>query len=133
MIMKYFTFKEMVQSDIAKFKDIENIPNWDQINALMNLIKYVLDPLRSFYKKAIRVSSGFRSEALNEAVNGSKTSQHMKGEAADITAGSKKANMKLFELIRDNLTFDQLIDENDYSWIHVSFTKNNRNQILHLK
>lgn len=133
MIMKYFTFKEMVQSDIAKSKDIENIPNWDQINALMNLIKYVLDPLRSLYKKAISVSSGFRSEALNEAVNGSKTSQHMKGEAADITAGSKKANMKLFELIRDNLTFDQLIDENDYSWIHVSFTKNNRNQILHLK
>lgn len=133
MIMKYFTFKEMVQSDIAKSKDIENIPNWDQINALMNLIKYVLDPLRSLYKKAISVSSGFRSEALNEAVNGSKMSQHMKGEAADITAGSKKANMKLFELIRDNLTFDQLIDENDYSWIHVSFTKNNRNQILHLK
>ncbi len=131
--MKYFTFKEMIQSDTAKSKDIENIPNWDQINALMNLIKYVLDPLRSLYKKAIRVSSGFRSEALNEAVNGSKTSQHMKGEAADITAGSKKANMKLFELIRDNLTFDQLIDESDYSWIHVSFTKNNRNQILHLK
>lgn len=131
--MKYFTFKEMIQSDTAKSKDIENIPNWDQINALMNLIKYVLDPLRSLYKKAIRVSSGFRSEALNEAVNGSKTSQHTKGEAADLTAGSKKANMKLFELIRDNLTFDQLIDESDYSWIHVSFTKNNRNQILHLK
>ena len=131
--MKYFTFKEMIQSDTAKSKGIENIPNWDQINALMNLIKYVLDPLRSLYKRAIRVSSGFRSEALNEAVNGSKTSQHMKGEAADITAGSKKANRKLFELIRDNLTFDQLIDESDYSWIHVSFTKNNRNQILHLK
>lgn len=131
--MKYFTFKEMIQSDTAKSRDIENIPNWDQINALTNLVKYVLDPLRSLYKKAIRVSSGFRSEALNEAVNGSKTSQHMKGEAADITAGSKKENMKLFQLIRDNLTFDQLIDENDYSWIHVSFTKNNRNQILHLK
>lgn len=131
--MKYFTFKEMIQSDTAKSNSIENIPNWDQINALTNLVKYVLDPLRSLYKKAIRVSSGFRSEALNEAVNGSKTSQHMKGEAADITAGSKKENMKLFQLIRDNLTFDQLIDENDYSWIHVSFTKNNRNQILHLK
>ena len=131
--MKYFTFKEMIQSDTAKSNGIENIPNWDQINALMNLIKYVLDPLRSLYKKAIRVSSGFRSEALNEAVNGSKTSQHTKGEAADLTAGSKKANRKLFELIRDNLTFDQLIDESDYSWIHVSFTKNNRNQILHLK
>lgn len=131
--MKYFTFKEMIQSDTAKSKGIENIPNWDQINALTNLVKYVLEPLRALYKKPVYVSSGFRSEALNEAVNGSKTSQHMKGEAADITAGSKKANMKLFELIRDNLTFDQLIDESDYSWIHVSFTKNNRNQILHLK
>ena len=131
--MKYFTFKEMIQSDTAKSKGIENIPNWDQINALTNLVKYVLEPLRALYKKPVYVSSGFRSEALNEAVNGSKTSQHMKGEAADITAGSKKANMKLFELIRDNLTFDQLIDESDYSWIHISFTKNNRNQILHLK
>lgn len=131
--MKYFTFKEMIQSDTAESNGIENIPNWDQINALTNLVKYVLEPLRALYKKPVYVSSGFRSEALNEAVNGSKTSQHMKGEAADITAGSKRANMKLFELIRDNLTFDQLIDENDYSWIHVSFTKNNRNQILHLK
>lgn len=131
--MKYFTFKEMIQSDTAESNGIENIPNWDQINALINLVKYVLEPLRMLYKKPVYVSSGFRSEALNEAVNGSKTSQHMKGEAVDITAGSKRANMKLFELIRDNLTFDQLIDENDYSWIHVSFTKNNRNQILHLK
>lgn len=131
--MKYFTFKEMIQSDTAESKGIENVPNWDQINALINLVKYVLEPLRALYKKPVYVSSGFRSEALNEAVNGSKTSQHMKGEAADITAGSKKANMKLFELIKDNLTFDQLIDESDYSWIHVSFTKNNRNQILHLK
>lgn len=131
--MKYFTFKEMIQSDTAESNGIENIPNWDQINALINLVKYVLEPLRMLYKKPVYVSSGFRSEALNEAVNGSKTSQHMKGEAADITAGSKKANRKLFELIKDNLTFDQLIDEFDYSWIHVSFTKNNRNQILHLK
>lgn len=91
--MKYFTFKEMIQSDTAKSKDIENIPNWDQINALMNLIKYVLDPLRSLYKKAIRVSSGFRSEALNEAVNGSKTSQHCLDRTTEVLTNNGWKNI----------------------------------------
>ena len=58
----------------------------------------------------------------------------MRGEAADITAGSKTENKKLFELIRDNLPFDQLIDESNYSWVHVSYvsTSKNRKQILSL-
>ena len=67
-------------------------------------------------------------------MGGAKTSQHMRGEAADITAGSKTENKKLFELIRDNLPFDQLIDESNYSWMHVSYvsTSKNRKQILSL-
>ena len=91
--MKYFTFKEMIQSDTAKSNGIENIPNWDQINALTNLVKYVLDPLRSLYKKAIRVSSGFRSEALNEAVNGSKTSQHCLDRTTEVLTNNGWKNI----------------------------------------
>ena len=86
------------------------------------------------YGKAITVNSGYRCSKLNAAVGGAKTSQHMRGEAADITAGSKTENKKLFELIRDNLPFDQLIDESNYSWVHVSYvsTSKNRKQILSL-
>ena len=132
--MKYFTFKELVYSDTAKIKNIDNTPTWDDIDKLKDLVKYVLDPLRELYGKPVYVSSGYRSEELNEAVNGSKTSDHKRGCAADITAGSKESNKILFELIKDNLEYRQLIDECDYTWIHVSYdSKDNKKQMLHLK
>ena len=86
------------------------------------------------YGKPITVNSGYRCPKLNDAVGGAKNSQHMRGEAADITAGSKMENKRLFELIWDNLPFDQLIDESNYSWVHVSYvsTSKNRKQILSL-
>ena len=67
-------------------------------------------------------------------VGGKASSQHLKGEAADITAGSREENRKLFEYIRENLPFDQLIDEKNFSWVHVSYKRdgNNRKQILKL-
>lgn len=131
--MKYFSFKEMIHSDTALSKGINNIPNWQDIYNLKELVECVLDPLRSLYGRPVYINSGYRSKALNKALNGSKSSDHMKGCAADITAGSKEENRKLFELIKDNLTYDQLIDEKDYQWIHVSYRKdNNRRQILHL-
>lgn len=80
------------------------------------------------------MNSGYRCPQLNRMVGGKPTSQHLKGEAADITAGSKEENRKLFAYIRANLTFDQLIDEKNFSWVHVSFKRNgeNRKQIIHL-
>lgn len=131
--MKYFTITELCKSITAMQKGINNIPNSDIINNLKSLVKFILDPLRERYGKPITVNSGYRCPALNKAVNGSKTSQHVEGLAADITAGSSKENKILFELIQElNLPFDQLIDENKFSWIHVSFSKNPRKQILHL-
>ena len=80
------------------------------------------------------MTSGFRSPRLNEAVGGVPSSQHVKGEAADITVGNPEDNRKLFELIRTSgLAFDQLIDERNYTWLHVSYSDNNRKQIVHLK
>nr|DAL28107.1 MAG TPA_asm: peptidase [Caudoviricetes sp.] len=98
------------------------------------LVDNVLDPLRDAYGKPIIVTSGYRSPALNKAVKGSKTSQHMKGQAADITGGSKQENKKLFELAQKlNLPYCQLIDEKSFSWVHISYDKNNvKRQILHL-
>lgn len=131
--MKYFTINEMCKSSTAQVKRIDNNPNKDQIKALEGLINNVLDPLRELYGHPILVSSGFRSLDLNRAVGGAKNSQHMKGEAADIYTGTKEGNKKLFELIRDNFPFDQLIDEKDFSWVHVSFKEgHNRKQVLKL-
>ena len=131
--MKYFTLDELAHSNVARTKRIDNTPNEQQKKALVALVDNVLDPLRDLLGKPVLVSSGFRSNDLNRAVGGAATSQHMKGEAADIYTGTKEGNKKLFELIRDNLPFDQLIDEKDFSWVHVSFKEiGNRKQILKL-
>lgn len=131
--MKHFDFEELTHSDTAIAKKIDNTPTEEVKKNLENLVKYVLDPLREMYGKPIYVNSGYRSEALNKAVGGSKTSQHVLGMAADIDTRTREGNQELFDLIAKNLSFDQLIDEKDYSWIHVSFDpKRLRNQILHL-
>jgi hypothetical protein len=89
--------------------------------------------LREWYGKPITVNSGYRCEALNKAIGGAKSSQHMLGEAADITVGSKEENEKLFDYIKDNLEFDQLINESDFSWVHVSYREGRlRKQVLEL-
>ena len=132
--MKYFTIEELTRSDTAKVKGIENTPTQEAKEKLVTLIENVLNPLREMYGKPITVNSGYRCPKLNAAVGGAKNSHHMRGEAADITAGSKEENRKVFELIRDNLPFDQLINESDYSWVHVSYVspEKNRKQTLNL-
>ncbi|NDV83636.1 D-Ala-D-Ala carboxypeptidase family metallohydrolase [Bacteroides sp. 51] len=133
--MKYFTIQELIRSDTARIRGINNNPLQDETDALTRLVYNLLDPIRERWGLPVRVNSGYRCPALNKAVKGSMTSQHLKGEAADITTGSKEGNKKLFELIQTlDLPFDQLIDEKNYSWIHISHRKeNNRKQVLHLK
>lgn len=132
--MKYFTIEEMIKSSTATAKRIDNTPNQTVIDSLTKLIEAVLDPLREWYGKPIRVNSGYRCEALNEAVGSkAKKSQHLYGEAADITVGSKTENEKLFNYIKDNLPFDQLINESNFSWVHVSYREGRlRKQVLAL-
>ena len=124
----------MTKSSTATAKHIDNTPNQTAIDNLTKLIEIVLDPLREWYGKPIRVNSGYRCEALNEAVGSkAKKSQHLYGEAADITAGSKTENEKLFYYIKDNLPFDQLINESNFSWVHVSYREGRlRKQVLAL-
>lgn len=126
--------KELAKSSTADKMGIDNTPTSEATVALSNLVTHVLDPLREMYGKPITVNSGYRCPKLNAAVCGAKNSQHMRGEAADITAGSKTENKRLFELIRDNLPFDQLLNESNYSWVHVSYVSSskNRKQILSL-
>ena len=132
--MRNFTIQELTASTTAKARKINNDPTPEAVENLKLLVDRVLDPLRDAYGKPIIVTNGYRSPALNAAVKGSKTSQHMKGQAADITGGSKQENKKLFELAQElNLPYCQLIDEKNFSWVHISYDPNNvKRQILHL-
>lgn len=131
--MKYFTIEELCRSDTAQRLGLPNRPTAKATENLTALVDHVLDPLREEWGRPIIVNSGYRCKALNKAVGGVANSQHLLGEAADITAGSRQFNRLLFQLIQDlGLPFDQLIDESGMSWIHVSYSPRNRRQILRL-
>ena len=131
---QFFDMDELTRSDTAQQRGIKNVPNEEQKRALQRLMDDCLDPIRRLWGKPIIVNSGFRCPELNRAVGGSATSQHMKGEAADITTGSVGGNKELFEHIAySGIQFDQLIDEKGYKWIHVSYkATGNRKNVLHL-
>ena len=131
---KYFTLQELTRSATANAKGIDNTPPPDIKVKLTSLANDCLDPVRELWGKPIHVNSGFRCKQLNDAVGSKDTSQHLRGEAADITTGSKEGNKRLFDMIvASDIKFDQLIDESNYSWIHISYRAgNNRRSVLHL-
>lgn len=131
--MRHFTMGELCASTTADAHGIKNTPPLQEAGNLKALADKVLDPLREWYGKPVYVNSGYRSPQLNRLVEGAPGSQHMKGEAADITAGSRAENRRLFEYIRDNLPFDQLIDEKDFAWVHVSYRRDGKNRKQTLK
>ncbi|MBQ7539772.1 MAG: peptidase M15 [Bacteroidaceae bacterium] len=135
--MRYFTIQELTASQVAKRKGIDNTPDAKAKACLTALVSNLLDPLRERWGSPIVVNSGYRCAKLNRAVGGVTRSQHCKGQAADIRtmSNTRAGNMRLFEFIRTSgLPFDQLIDEHDYSWVHVSFVQGaNRRQVLHVK
>lgn len=131
--MKHFTMSELTKSYEASRRGIDNTPTALAETNLYALVREILDPLREAYGKPIVVNSGYRCQALNSVVGGSKTSQHVSGQAADIEgiARTRSENKKLFDLIlKLNLPFDQLINEYDYDWVHVSFSHSPRKQVL---
>ena len=122
--MKHFTIAELSASATAQYRGIDNTPTAEAVENLTLLVENVLDPLREAFGSRILINSGYRCPALNKAVGGTTKSQHISGEAADITAGSKSANRRLFNLLRSlRLPVDQVIDEHDFSWIHVSHSR----------
>jgi hypothetical protein len=134
-LSKNFTLEEMIASPAGTRLGISNKPTKAIKEHLLKLAEKTLQPVRDLWGKPIQVNSGYRNPELNKAIGGSATSQHMTGMAADITVGSKAANKELFDLvIKSNVPFDQLIDEYDYRWIHISYNEvKNRQQVLHLK
>lgn len=131
--MKYFTIREMKKSDRATKAGIVNEPSIQEVKNMTALIEKVLDPLREAYGRPIIVTSGYRCEQLNKLVGGSASSQHKKGEAADIKTieDTPEENRKLYDLIiKLKLPFDQLINEHGFDWIHVSYGPRHRRQKL---
>ncbi len=121
-----FTLSEMTKSEAALRHGIDNTPNEEQIQALMALAQNVLQPVRDYFKKGVKCNSGFRAPAVNQAVGGSATSDHCKGQAADIEIPGV-SNYELAKWIVDNLKFTQVILEfytqgvPDSGWVHVSY------------
>ena len=136
-ISKNITYNEAVHSNTAKRKGIENIPNEIQIANMITIAEMIFQPLRSYVGGPIKITSFFRSPELNRAIGGSKSSQHCKGQAMDLDdVYGHKTNAEMFDYIRENLDFDQLIwefgDDNNPNWIHVSYVdkQENRNRCL---
>ncbi len=133
-ISKHITYEESVYSAKAASKGLTNIPNDEQLANMKLVAERCFEPVRVWYGLPIKINSFFRSKEVNTLVGGASTSQHTKGEAIDLSAGSKENNKRLFDWMKSNLIYDQLINEYDYTWIHVSFKKgNNRNQTLVIK
>jgi hypothetical protein len=135
-ISKNFTLEELCASETAKAKGIRNVPGQTDIISLCALIHNVVQPLRDAMKEPVKIGSGYRSLALNNAVGGVRNSQHMKGEAVDLCIdGDLTKGKKWFNYIRDHLPFDQLIWEHNSKgsyWVHVSYRADglNRKQVI---
>lgn len=133
-----FSLEELTRSDTAERKGIDNSPTAEHIHNLAELCENVLQPLRDKVKHSIRVTSGYRSEKLNNAIGGSKTSEHSFGKAADIKLiidGENKSEILYLSILEMNIPFRQMIwefgDNETPSWVHISFNKDdNKKQTL---
>lgn len=138
-LSKNLSLIEVTRSESAKRNDIDNTPTPEHLENLKKLALNIFQPVRDHFKTAINISSGYRSEKLNRLVPGTSiTSQHSQGEALDIDMdGTKITNKQVFDFIKDNLVFDQLIWEfgtdTNPAWVHVSYESNGRQRKQVLK
>jgi len=141
-ISKYVSLSEVTRSNTALRKGIDNTPTLEQLDRIKELAEKVFDPLREWVGGAVKINSGYRSAAVNKAIGGSPTSQHCahNGAASDIddTFGNA-TNLEMFNYIKDNLSYDQLIFEfgtdDNPDWVHVSYVSKakNRMEVLRAK
>lgn len=131
------SLSEVLVSQTAKRLGLSNEPTKEHLENLEVTASKIFQPVRDYFKVPIYVSSGYRSKELNKAIGGAKTSQHMKGEALDLDADvyGVITNSDIFNYIKDNLEFDQLIwefgDDKNPNWVHVSFSEGkNRMKVM---
>ena len=136
-ISKHISYKEGVYSRTAMRRGIKNNPNAEQMENMVAIAEEVFEPLRMWVGGPIKINSFFRSPELNKAIGGSGKSQHCHGQAIDLDDTFGRAtNAEMFEFIKENLDFDQIIwefgDEANPDWVHVSYVspEQNRNRCL---
>lgn len=134
---KYFTIKELTASATAERLGIDNTPTKEAERCMERLIRNVLDPLRSSVGEAVTVNSGYRCPRLNKAVGGVPSSQHVLGQAADITLRDKRRNKRLWEAAVALGVYDQVIWEKGCDqypdWVHISYRLPLRRQKLRIR
>lgn len=134
-LSKHLDLSEVIRSESAKRNGISNMPTPEHIANFMLLAEKIFEPIREHFGVPIRISSGYRSKELNAKIGGSATSQHCKGQAVDIDMDATTiSNKQVFDYIKDNLPFDQLIwelgNEDNPDWVHVSYVIKPRKEIL---
>lgn len=124
-----FKISELIHSDLAIQNNIDNLPDINALDNMLELIFNCLQPIRDLIKKPIIVTSGYRNQQINFLAGGAFNSQHKEGKAADFIIKGMTPK-QIIEIIKNsNIEYDQLIDER--TWVHISFNKgNNRKQIL---
>ena len=137
-LSQHLDLSEVIRSESAKRNGISNMPTGEHIANFITLAEKVFEPIREHFGVPIHISSGYRSAALNKCIGGSATSQHCKGQAIDIDMDGTSngvTNKMVYDYIKDNLKFDQLIwefgDNANPDWVHVSYSEDkNRGQKL---
>jgi zinc D-Ala-D-Ala carboxypeptidase len=133
-ISSHISFKEAAQSPTALRYNINNTPDEATLKRMTTVANKCFEPLREWYGKPIKINSFYRCPELNTKVGGSKTSEHVLGQAIDIDTDSVEENKKLFDWCKKNLQFNQLIWEYNGAWIHISYKESgNKNQILEIR
>ena len=133
-LTEHFTLSEFVRSKTADRNNIDNTPSQEVIENLRALCRNVLEPARVVFGSPIYITSGYRCSALNNAVGGKPTSQHLRGEAADLQVKGVHNLRKLYNAIKEHGVFDQLLLESNKAgakWVHVSYASyGNRRQAI---
>lgn len=125
-----FSISELITSDTAARYNINNMPDIRALDSMLELIYYVLQPLREIIKKPMKITSGFRNSQVNRLVGGAKNSQHVTGQAADFTIDDMTPAQVIEIVKKSGIEFDQVINEYN-KWTHISFNKGkNRKQVL---
>lgn len=125
-----FKMSELLRSDTAIKNNINNMPDKNSMDCMLDLIVHCLQPIRDNLGKPMIISSGFRNSQVNKLVGGVANSQHCKGQAVDFTVPGESVAGIVFKIQIMGIEFDQLINEYD-KWVHVSYVKGkNRRQVL---
>ena len=133
MISEHISYKEATYSSTALRRGLDNTPNDEQLKCMEEVAENVFEPLRKWVGGPIKINSFFRGKPVNTAIGGSKSSQHMKGQAMDIDDTFKhKTNAEMYYYVKENLDFDQMIwefgDDENPNWVHISYVSHRQNR-----